>query len=796
MKFETLLARRYIYSQKRHSLLTIISIIIAVALMTTIFTSYTTLTTIQHASHYDKAPYHMQFSGITEKQADYIEKLPEVGSFERKEIPDQPGLYSVNVLYSGYLDDSNEYLEKIRMGLNIDGWTEINVNFNTQLMEDDLVTLEGRVSKIVSISGLFIFVIFLALALRLVIDTAFEVSSKERERQFGVLQSVGATPMQIVKILTNEGLMLSVIGVPIGALSGIGLGFAAYKAVLSSGVADVFFTKEKAEQLVHFNVNPWMVLAAMAVGTAWVWLSAWGTGKRIIKMTPIQAISNRSNTIKKVKKHTLLGLLFGWKGKLAARNARRQPKRFVVTVLSLTISLSLFACFAGIIEAFSNVMAEALIPYDALGQETSELDIAAGLSSPNAEDSFDIFEAEEADGEPSNEVMMKYYKELDAYQKSVDYHDATRIPKNAEKLMSLGYFESVEYYVQFKSYDQDSNLWVVTFANEAAYNRVYNGKPSVSYADFEKSGKAVAVSNKKTEQKSISVNMDTYHAIDYKQYLRIQEENKTAENKTQVRVIGKYFPYDENGEPTEELVPHIYSEVKRVPLNVDISDAVQRKGAAGSSQYDNILVLPYSYYVNNIHTQEMYVDCWHYCTVFKDGAAHNAAVEYLKSSKEFYAMVDMYKNRENVRTILSAVNIGVTFGNIMLALIAIINMVNIISTGILNRKSEFGSLQCIGMTRGQLLASTIYECVQFVLIAGIAASILCYALLWGTDTFVFQTMTLNPEEMGQRIIPLAPVFMRIGLGTAVSFIVALIASILPLNIINKQELVDQIRTVE
>ena len=106
----------------------------------------------------------------------------------------------------------------------------------------------------------------IALTLRLIIDTAFEISSKEREQQFGVLQSVGATPMQIVKILTNEGLMLSVIGVPIGALSGIGLGFAAYKAVLSSGVADVFFTKEKAEQLVHFNVNPWMVLAAIRMG--------------------------------------------------------------------------------------------------------------------------------------------------------------------------------------------------------------------------------------------------------------------------------------------------------------------------------------------------------------------------------------------------------------------------------------------------------------------------------------------------------------------------------------------------
>ena len=47
---------------------------------------------------------------------------------------------------------------------------------------------------------------------------------------------------------------------------------------------------------------------------------------------------------------TLSGLLFGISGSIASRNARRQKKRFVVTVLTLTVSITLFALFSTLTE--------------------------------------------------------------------------------------------------------------------------------------------------------------------------------------------------------------------------------------------------------------------------------------------------------------------------------------------------------------------------------------------------------------------------------------------------------------
>lgn len=57
------------------------------------------------------------------------------------------------------------------------------------------------------------------------IYNSFSISISERSKQFGLLKSMGATRKQILKSVIIEGLMLSVIGIPLGILLGlIGIG--------------------------------------------------------------------------------------------------------------------------------------------------------------------------------------------------------------------------------------------------------------------------------------------------------------------------------------------------------------------------------------------------------------------------------------------------------------------------------------------------------------------------------------------------------------------------------------------
>ena len=68
MKFHNLLAKRYILSQKRHSILTICSITAALMLMTLLFTGFSTVMSCLRAYEYDVRPYHIQLTPMTQEQ--------------------------------------------------------------------------------------------------------------------------------------------------------------------------------------------------------------------------------------------------------------------------------------------------------------------------------------------------------------------------------------------------------------------------------------------------------------------------------------------------------------------------------------------------------------------------------------------------------------------------------------------------------------------------------------------------------------------------------------------------------
>ncbi|MBE6877536.1 MAG: FtsX-like permease family protein, partial [Ruminococcus sp.] len=210
--FERLLAKKYIFQQKRHSILTICSIITALALMTALFTLFSTVFQCLHDVEYDNNPWHYKITNLTKDKAESLLNLPE---FNCSFVIEKDYTCSVELLLKeyteyDYLEDIDGYWSK----LDIDRQTQLLIN--SRLIDYDMITLSARANAVKLFAFFYVFVIFLALALRLVIDTAFEVSSKERERQFGVLQSVGATPQQIVRIITYEGLFLSCIGVPLG----------------------------------------------------------------------------------------------------------------------------------------------------------------------------------------------------------------------------------------------------------------------------------------------------------------------------------------------------------------------------------------------------------------------------------------------------------------------------------------------------------------------------------------------------------------------------------------------------
>ena len=204
MTFESLLSRRYIFAQKRHSLLTISSIAVAVTLMTFLFCAFTTYINCIAKG----APYHIRLDSATAELVEYVKDYPGVKeSYSEKQ---SDGTYEIRVFFDKNIVNPFEMIRDIevlqekepdRLKLDPD---KFSFKDNFVYMAFDMIGDSGKTAMVQYVALFYIVILFLAFALRLIIDTSFEVSAKEREKQFGVLQSIGASPKQIVGIISRE----------------------------------------------------------------------------------------------------------------------------------------------------------------------------------------------------------------------------------------------------------------------------------------------------------------------------------------------------------------------------------------------------------------------------------------------------------------------------------------------------------------------------------------------------------------------------------------------------------------
>ena len=784
MKFESLLARRYLIAQRRHAVLTVCAISIAVAVIVLICTCFSTITGIIRDAALDQQPYHVLVYSVTEAQGKQISQLNHIGSCTLTENPDGK-TYSAAILFDSNIGNLNDYMQNMERAWKIRSEYAVN----DDLVMFDAITFEGGYKRAVMFTLFFIFVIFFVLALRMMIDTAFEVSSKERERQFGVLQSIGATPKQIVRIMTHEGLLLSAAGIPIGTVLGIGLSVLVYHGVLATGVAETFFDHEKMQQLVHLHVSPMMLLAAAVIGFFWVFFSAYGTGMRVVKKPPIQVITGRSKSVKRVKKHSLLSLLFGWTGKLASRNARREPKRFAMTVFALTVSLTLFASVSTVFGSLQDFVQVTFVGRDSFGKTEWDFSVPVRMN-PNA------FHSDKNEDPRSHTAT---------FQRSPE--SPTAYAEGVAELEQCGYFKDLDYSITLagKTDDTDNVKYVyIYYVNEYSYDTMFDGKMPVPFGELANSGKAVLVGRKQplseipVESDTLTLTVRTRQTADLTQaeYQALTKDLTEQERKNREKYPQEEKQYDENG---EEIAP-FYWQFGQKEICYDI--AGQYVMPDEPDQYGNLDGGVYLFLAEPRYRDtdwKQYGDVSFGITVncnLADGAEYMKAVQYLQTSPHliYDDVMDIYRYRQRTRTALAAVSVGLNFLTALIAMIAAVNMINIVSTGILNRKREFAALQCSGMTRGQMYRLTVVECLQFTLWAAIAASLLCCLLIYATKQFMIG-MTLSSADTPPPVAYSVPV-LKVWLASAAAFLVTLLASLLPLRRMQEEPLAEQIRATE
>lgn len=769
--FEKVLALRYLKTQKRHSIFTISSIAVAMALMTMLFVGYSTYRGILRDSAFLDKPYHFKLLRLTEDEFSQLAANQEFDSCKR--VVEADYTISAEITLHTYHDDFGLYIntlfpDKYIYSDRFESYKEDLIDVNFDLIAYDQLDMPARYTAVCNLAIFFIFIIFLFLSLRLMIDTAFEISSKERERQFGMLQCMGAAPGQIVRIITFEGMYLSIIGIPAGILLGLAVSAGAFALIKTSGISEAFFDAEKAAQVMHIHFAPLLLLLAAVTGLVWVFLSAYQTGMRIIKMTPIQAISGRGNKIFKVRQFSLFGTLFGWKGKLAARNNRRQPKRFAITVVSLTLSIALFA-------SFSVVLRQSMASFE----KTVEM---LGLN-------YDM------------SISIK-----------VDPTDPLGYQKGLDLIRSSGYFDIEDFCKTQLAYygtsDDKTVACILQYFPRELFDKQFDGEVPVSYDELtQQNGYLVMIQDgtedspqaeRFAEPSTIRVAVKARRLVTDEEY-----DKMSASEKEEVK---EYI--QEDYVTGEKVLKYRYTSADN-PADLKILGAAPEKGldedakqflgyeAAGSDLL--ILAGTLDSFENGSHTLSgegswIGSELEPVSVNLKDDNDYEKAKSFLGLNAGILTLdADFYGDLQKMRTVMGVVQIGMGFLSVLIGIIALVNMVNILSTGILNRKSELAAMQCLGMTKGQLYGMTFIECLQYALTAGVLATALLEGMM-GLMVLLLKKVELY--EVFQEMIQFGEPLPRIWIASAVAFAAAVLASFIPLHRMEQESLTDQIRTIE
>lgn len=562
------------------------------------------------------------------------------------------------------------------------------------------------------------------------IYNAFSISVSERTRQFGLLSSVGATRKQLRRMVLFEALAVSIVGIPLGIL--VGIGGIGITLLL---IGDKFSSIVRVDIPMRLCVSWQAVVIAAVIALVTVLISAWIPSKRATSVSAVEAI-RQSMDIKvsgrPVRTSKLAYKLFGLPGVLAGKHYKRNRKKYRTTVVSLFMSIVLFVSAA----AFTDYM-----------MESAE----GGLAS----DQFDLIYAAESDAsaamtpdallellfsEPN--VTGGTYTKKQFLQGDISREYVTAMYADRFADFGMEREDAVPKELSISGY--------LYFVADTEFNRLlekYNLKEA-DYYDREKPlGIALDRNIEFDRRLEKYVTLDTlkgdgcvieglyYVEIDgyYRKDSRIDENgNKVVlyQNRDNENDIIE-LPYEESfakytlwSEKTIEEAPFFVSRSTPVAIN---------------------MIYPYSMLESVV--PEAALNQFRNTEYFLTSSNHTASFENLAtvltenglSSRQLF---DYAANAETNRNVVTIIRVFAYGFIVLISLIAAANVFNTISTNISLRRREFAMLKSVGMTQKGFRRMMNCECLLYgskALLLGLPVSCGITYLIYRAVTTAYET---------------------------------------------------------
>lgn len=486
------------------------------------------------------------------------------------------------------------------------------------------------------------------------IYNAFSISVSERTKQFGLLSSIGATRKQLSKMVFFEAFAVSLIGIPIGVLAGIG-GIGVTLSLLGDKFSS--FGGNTAIPM-SLSVSYVSIGVACTVALVTVFISAWIPSKRATKICAVEAIrQNNDIFVKKgsVKTSGLTYKIWGLPGTLASKYFKHSRKKYRATVISLFMSIVLFISAA----SFSQYLVKSVT---------------------GAKNTYGF------------DVMLNYSDENGKTENLINSI------QNEQTVTSAAYVN--EYLMQMSvPTDAITKDWLTDMAGGGEYGDTYDYVATYVCFVEDRVYREYLKENKLDENLYMSIESPLGIAIDGQPMFNYDEH--------------KYYEIKLLKDKHCQMKTTYSTEDGNKTVTHNIGTVLYKAPYFASAGAELIVLYPNSAIATLIPEGKRHNNY----SIYACSSNHKVSTEKIKDlCKQMNIDCDVYDYEETIQTMRDLVTILKVFSYgfiVLMSLIAAANVFNTVSTNISLRRREFAVLKSVGMTNGDFNKMMNYECLLY-----------------------------------------------------------------------------------
>lgn len=603
----------------------------------------------------------------------------------------------------------------------------------------------------------------------LLIYNVFDMGVTNDVRQYGLLRTIGMTPKQVKGLVRKQAMYLFLIGTPIGVLFGILLG----KGMLPSALQ--IFVAELGEKNVVVGSLPYLpiIIGSVFFSALTVWISTRKSAKKASRVSPIEAVRYVEQSTGKIKERkNVKGALLP---RMAKANVQRNKGRMVLVIVSLMLSIILLnSVFVFVGSVDENIYVERKMRSDFAVYTAQAGLMQKGFTGHSAALPEDVAEA--VTQRPGVKNVTKMYR--NTYE---DNHISCDwgIPYEIDNTYKVHFPSTPEEFNRGVYRDEEGNPphYAALNPDNRPLGNIFGISESlIDKLDIREGEKDKSILKEKIQNENGIILISSYNDKGiFAEYKEQEYQNMQVSDEIQ---------FYENGVPTKTFV------VLAKAATVDMESA----GLLGpGSNLSGDISTPIMY-MSEKHFKEIYENPSLYCVFFDTEKEHQQEMEaYLseyttqKNMDVLYQSVD--KLGATVQTIKNAVLlVGGLIGGIF-ALVGIINLMNLIMTSIVTRRHEFASMQSIGMTTKQLRRMVMTESLSYVLRAGVIGTVVAVVLGVTAVKLLVENGPIWYMTFHLTILPAI-------LLSVIYIVLALIIPMVSLRFLNRQSVVERLRTGE